>query len=175
MARHRAGSARFSSRDESGAALVEMALVLVLLVMLLVGTISAAVAFGRHNSIQNAAREASRYGATLPGTVDLAWLQSVVGVAKAAASGDLAAAVPGQYICVAIGNGYLGGNSFQSATEVAGVPSSLLSDDCFAAPDGLPEGEMRVQVVTERDTTIQVVLFNADVTISADAAARYER
>jgi hypothetical protein len=154
--------------DDRGAALVETALVLVLLVMLLVGTVTAAVAFGRDNSIQNAAREASRFGATLPGPVDTTWLQTVRDVARAAASGDLDTSVSGQFICVAHGDG----SAWESLTDTGGVEAEP-DAQCFA--DGRPAGEVRVQVVTQRESTIQAVLFNFDATLSADAAARYER
>ena len=53
--------------------MIELALTLTLLMMLLVGTVTSAIAFGQQNSIQNAAREASRFAATLPGAVDLGW------------------------------------------------------------------------------------------------------
>lgn len=155
-------------REDTGAALVETALVLVLLVMLLVGTVTAAVAFGRDNSIQNAAREASRFGATLPGPVDTAWLQSVRDVARAAALGDLDSSVPGQFICVAHGDG----SAWRSLTDTSGTEAEPDSQ-CFS--DGRPAGEVRVQVVTRRDSDIQVVVFDMDVTLDASAAARYER
>ncbi len=155
-------------RDESGSALVEMAFVLMLTMMLLVGTITAAIAFGRDNSVQNAAREATRFGATLPGPVDVAWLQTVRDVARSAASGDLDSDVSGQYICVAL----VGGGSDLRLTDAGGIETTS-SSECFS--DGRLADELRVQVITERDTTIQAVVFNVDVTLSSNAAARYER
>jgi Flp pilus assembly protein TadG len=148
--------------------MVEMAMVFSLLIMLLVGTVTAAIAFAQNNSIENSAREASRFGATLPGPVDNAWLQTVRDVARAAAQGELDPSDPGQYICVA----FINGASIQSLTETGGAvayPGTV----CFS--DGLPADEIRVQVVTQRDATIQAVLFSADVTLSAPAAARHER
>jgi hypothetical protein len=161
-----------TGRDEReasrGAALIEMALVLPLLLMLLVGTVTAAITYGRANSIQNAAREASRFGATLPGPIDAAWLGTVRDVARAAASGDLDAAVGGQYICVA----YVDGTGNTRLTDTGGVEASAASE-CFA--DGRPAGEPRIQVVTSRLSPIQVVFFSLDVDLQAEAAARYER
>ena len=52
-------------RQERGAALVEMALVLPLLIMLLLGIFAAARGWQVHNVLDHAAREAARYGATL--------------------------------------------------------------------------------------------------------------
>jgi hypothetical protein len=57
-------------------------------------------------------------------------------------------------------------------TDTGGVEAEP-DAQCFA--DGRPAGEVRVQVVTQRESTIQAVLFNFDATLSADAAARYER
>ena len=154
---------------DTGAAMIELALVLILLVMLLVGTVTAAVAFGRGNSIQNAAREASRFAATLD-EVDTK-LSQVIDVAKAASSGDLDPSAPGYYVCVA----HIGPDGNSRDTE--GSPP--LFDDIEGEPlcyvDGRPDDEPRVQVTAGRDTTINAIVFSADVTLSAQAAARYER
>jgi hypothetical protein len=144
--------------------MVELALVLVLLVMLLVGTVSAAVAFGRGNSIQNAAREASRYAATRDDVSNN--LSEVIEVAIAASSGDLGTGV--YYVCVA----YVDGSS--NVRETEGIPPSLPGDDsCYS--DGRPAGERRIQVTAGRETTIDAVIFSVDVPLSTEAAARYER
>lgn len=159
---------RLTPADDRGAALVEMALVLPLLLMLLVGTITAGIAYGQRNSMQNSAREASRYAATLPGPVDTAWLQTVRDVTRAAATGHLGATVPGQFICVA----YVNGGSTTSLTDLGGI-DSLSGDQCF--DDGRPGNEARVQVVTSRLARIDGALFRWDVTLRSEAAARYER
>ena len=164
----RAPRARGGTRNDAGAAMVEMAMVLSLLVMLLVGTVTAAIAFGQNNSIENSAREASRFGATLPGPVDTTWLQSVRDVARAAAQGALDPSDSGQYICVA----FINGASIMSLTDTAGV-EAYPGTACFS--DGLPADELRVQVMTQTDATIEAMLFSIDVTLSAPAAARYER
>jgi len=154
--------------SDRGASMVELALTFALLVTLLIGTVTTAIAFSNNNSIENAAREASRYGATLPGPINLSWLQDVRNVAKAAAQGDLDATVDGQYICVA----YVDGSSNQRLTETAGVEASS-NGRCFN--DGRPASEARIQVVTRRTGLIQAVFFSMDVTLEAPAAARYER
>lgn len=165
----RGANRRFRNREsqrDAGASMVELALVLVLLVMLLVGTVSAAVAFGRGNSIQNAAREASRFGATLPGAADAAWLDEVRDVARAAANGDLDASVPGSVVCAAFidkDDNALSKNDDSMTTS---------STPCFS--DGR-SGEPRVQVAVQRDTDFQVIVFSTDLTLSAEAVARYER
>lgn len=152
--------------SDTGAAMVELAFVMVLLVMLLVGTVSSAMAFGRDNSIQNAAREASRFGATLPGAADAAWLQQIRDVARSAASGDLDASVPGSVVCAAF-------------IDADNNPISLDDDSMTTSPtpcftDDRPD-EAKVQVAVQRDTEFQAIVFSTDITLTSDAAARYER
>lgn len=159
-----------TARQESGAAIVELAFVLTLLSMLLVGVVTSAIAFGRDNSIENAAREASRYAATLPGPVDTSWLRDVRDVARSAALGELDSSVPGQYICVA----QYDGSAWTRLTETGGVEGPQPdAQSCFT--DSLPVDQPRVQIVASRDTTIGVAFFSMDVTLEGEAAARYER
>jgi len=162
-------SGRHRRSRDSGAALVELAFVFALLSALLVGVTTSAIAFGRNNSIENAAREASRYAATLPGPIDTTWLRDVRDVARSAALGELDPAVPGQYICVA----QYDGASWTRLTDTNGVEGSPDSQPCFT--DTLPADQPRVQIVTGRDTTIGAALFSLDVTLEGEAVARYER
>jgi len=158
-----------SPRD-SGAAMVEMAIAFGVLVTLLVGTVTAAIAFSQQNSIENAAREGSRFGATYPGDpTTTAWLQDVLDVTRAAGVGDLDTTVPGQFICVA----YVTGGSAKALRQTGGgapVPSNA---ECYS--DGLDATELRVQVMTGRDSQIQGVFFSVDLDLRSQAAARYER
>lgn len=153
---------------DSGAAMVELAFVLSLLVMLLVGTVSAGVAYGRNNSVENAAREASRYAATLPGPVNTTWLQDVRDVARAAAMGNLDASVDGQHICVA----HYDGSDWTRLTDTNGGETTGTTA-CFS--DNLPADQQRVQIVGRRDAKLNVVFFSMDVTLEGEASARYER
>lgn len=146
-------------------------MVITLLAMLLVGIVTAAVAYGRGNSIQNAAREASRYGATLPDGGSLTWFEDVRDVARSAATGDLDASVTNEQICVAFVSE---DDSAVRLVDVGGVDGGVVNGSCF--DDGRNgNGEARVQVVTQRDSPINAVLFSVDVTLEAEAAARYER
>jgi hypothetical protein len=155
-------------RQDSGAPLIEMAMVFGLLAMMLVSVIASANTFGQKNSVENPARETSRYAATLPGPVDTSWLRTVRDVARAAAQGELNASVPGQYICVA----HINSAAIQSLENNGGVKTES-GTECFSG--GLPADEVRIQVVTRRDTKIQGVFFSVDVTLDAPAVARYER
>ncbi|MDX1448736.1 MAG: TadE/TadG family type IV pilus assembly protein [Acidimicrobiia bacterium] len=164
---------------ERGAALIEAALVLPMLLMMLLGTVTASIAYGQQTSLQTAAREASRYGASLPvtGGMDV-WLRDVLSVARNAAAGDLAPNVPGQFLCVAYV--YPAGSTVNDRTtrltQTNGVLGSVTSGPtatCF--DDGRPASERRVQVVTSRRSTIQAIAFDIDVTLRSTSAARFER
>ncbi len=155
---------------------MEAAFVTPMLIMLLLGTVTAAVAYSENTSLQTASREASRFGATLPvnGNLD-GWLVEVLEVAKAAGGSDLSNGAPGQYICVAYV--YPAGAAVSDRTtrrvQIAGVTGAPTQQTCFN--DGRPNDERRVQVVTQRSTTIQAVLFSVDVDLSTPSAARFER
>lgn len=156
------------ANSDRGASMLELALTFTLLVTLLIGTVTTAIAFSNNNSIENAAREASRYGATLPGPIDGPWLRDVRDVARAAAQGDLDSTVDGQYICVA----YVDATNNRRLEDTGGS-EAFDNSQCFS--DGRPASESRVQVVTRRTGQIQAVFFSMDLTLEAPAAARYER
>src|SRR5690242_4079085 len=59
---------RLALKSERGAALVEMAIVLPLLMMLLMGIMTGGLAIDHKINLTNASREAARYGATVPQT-----------------------------------------------------------------------------------------------------------
>jgi Flp pilus assembly protein TadG len=154
---------RDRSRRDSGAALVEMAFIFSILAMLLIGVVTSAIAFGQKNSIENAAREASRFAATAP-DVDDDWLRAVRDVARSAAQGDLDPSVDGQEICVAH-------SGYGMLVDDGGVETFFPGVLCY--PDSL--SDVRVQVETQRDTQINAAFFTVDVTLTAPATARYER
>lgn len=168
-----------SSARERGAALIEAALVLPMLLMILLGTVTASLAYGQQTSLQTSAREASRFGASLPVTSGLdVWLRDVLKVARDAAVGDLAGSVPGQYLCVAYVHpaGSTPNDRTTRLTEINGVLGSVTSGPasiCF--DDGRPSTERRVQVVARRTSTIQAIVFDVDVDLQATSAARFER
>jgi len=153
-------------QQDRGAAMVEMAFIFTVLVTLLVGVVTSAIAFGQKNSVENAAREASRYAATYPGPVDNAWLSTVRDVARSAAQGNLDTGVDGYYICVA----HTGSGQKLVDTNVTPAPPTP-PGTCY--DDGLSDS--RVQIVARRDTQINAAFFSVDVTLNAPATARYER
>ena len=69
-------SRRRLRRGERGASAVEFALIIPLLVMLLLGTITAGLVYADHVSLTNAAREGARYGAAAD-AASTSWASSV--------------------------------------------------------------------------------------------------
>src|SRR5207245_5966279 len=95
-------SERIAGHDERGAALVEFAIALPLLMALVLGMFSGAVAYNRKITLTGAARDAGRYATTHPvtGTVG-AWLTDVAQFTASNSQGELDPGSAGRYICVA--------------------------------------------------------------------------
>jgi hypothetical protein len=161
--------------DQRGAALVEMALVLPLLLMLLLGIVSAGIAYNHQLSLTHAARESGRHGATLPvtnfGSMS-AWLDVVAQRAMDDATGSLDPGVPGFFLCVAYvhPNGTTALDSTQSRT--GGTTGSYAGSSCFT--DGRPADERRVQVVVARDVDFNALVFETTLTLDSEAVSRFE-
>ncbi len=145
-------------RGERGNVLVEFVIVLPIVVALVLGILSFGTAHEQKMSLTNAAREAARFGATLPASSGN-WLQQVQDVAVASATGDLAAGVPGRSICVALNNG-------SSWTSTNG------STPCFS--DGRPSAEARVQVFVARSGKLETFFWSRTTTLTGRAVVRYE-
>lgn len=165
--------------DSRGASLVELAFALPLLIMLLVGMVSAGVAYNNQLALTHAAREAGRYGATLPvnpGTMDN-WLETVINQTVADATGTLDPGVPGRFVCVAYvhpnGTG-AGDTTTRRILNTSGLQPSEGGQQCFTGGDGRPPEERRVQIVVRRDTEFSVVFFSSTLTLDAEAVNRFE-
>jgi hypothetical protein len=178
-----------ANRSERGASAVEFALVAILLFMLVFGIISSGFAFSRKISLNDAAREGVRLGATLPIGNDTqvpdAWFDAIAARTIDSAAGDLAESWEGQYVCVA----YIGyGSPLTSSTdrtrkrEKSGTNPATYSNGsasnpatwCFDDGRGSNPDERRVQVVARRQTRFDVILFGANLTLDSPAVARYE-
>lgn len=163
---------------DRGASLVELAFALPLLVMLLVGMVSAGIAYNNQLALTHSAREGGRYAATLPVTNFASpsmenWLDEVAAQVIEDATGSLDAGVAGRYICVAYvhPNGSLSTDLTKSRVEdSSGV--TYPSSPCFA--DGRPNDERRVQVQVRRDSDFDVVFFSATVNLDSEAVNRFE-
>lgn len=158
-------------RDESGASLVEFALVLPVFMMLLLGMLTGGLTYSRKLSIAQGTREGARYGATLPITAALptdAWLDKVAGVTISSSDGELAPEQAGQSVCVA----YVPASGTPRRRQQVGTAVSYSSDRCITS-DGR-DGETRVQVVAGRLSTLEALVFSRDLSLRSHAVARFE-
>lgn len=165
--------------SEGGTSMVEFALVLPIFMALVLGMFTGGIAYNQKLSMTNAAREGSRYAATLPisSTASMsAWLDSVATVAVDAASGELASGTPGRVVCVAYvyPSGTTAGDQTAKRMQTAsGTTYSYASSDrCFN--DGRPDTERRVQVQIQRDTRIEAIIYSSDLTLTSKSVARFE-
>lgn len=161
-------------RHDGGAALIEMALVLPILIMLLVGTVSAGIAYNHQLALTHAAREGGRYGATLPVDSMSGWLDIVIDQTVQDATGALDDGVPGRYVCVAyVHPAGMSANDMTARRELMADSSTAdASAPCYS--DGRPDSERRVQVVVERNNEFSVVFFSTTLTLDANAVNKFE-
>jgi Flp pilus assembly protein TadG len=174
-----------------GAALVEFAIVLPLLLMLAFGILTGGTAYEQKLAITHAAREGARYGASVAqdqvftsGT----WATTVQQVVVDRASGDLDLSASGQSVCVSLVEGSSGaGNgvlvvSPSSNPPTANVQSSYTtrsdgSSPCDSAetyPTTATDQGRRVQVRVSRPGKLEAVAFTVTMTLTSKATSRYE-
>ena len=161
-------SSRGRRRADRGASLVEFALIMPVLFMLVIGMITGGITMSRQNSVENAVREGTRFGAVNPNDVLATYLQQVLAQVENAATGDLADSVAGKQICVA----FINETGSVTSLRKAGATTSTGTTQCFS--DGRTN-EARVQVRAERDSEIQGVFWTVDVDLDSQSVTRYER
>jgi hypothetical protein len=83
--------------------------------------------------------------------------------------GELGTSIPGQYVCVAL----LGPPGTPRRLEETAGSDAFGNSECFS--DGRPAGESRTQVMVRRDTELLVAYFSTDITLTGQAATRFER
>lgn len=177
---HRGAGRRLSdltSRPERGAQLIEFALILPILLSLLFGIVTGGLAFSHNLSIDNAARETGRFGATLPVNGDLtAWLNQVADVAINTSTGTLDDGVPGRVVCVAyvFPDGTLAQDQTMRIVEDAAGVRTTAAQPCLVN-DGRPSDERRVQITVQREADLIVFYFNRTLTLDGQAVSKFER
>lgn len=176
--------ARTRCDGERGATLIEFALILPIVVMLLVGVVSAAGAYQKDLSLSNGAREGARYGATLPvanfatatSPID-AWLDDVANTAVHAVDDGLPSGTSGRTLCVAYV--YPSGTDTNDQTtkrfeDASGQLTYSTGSAATCFTDSRPATERRVQVVLTRGVTLDAYLFKTTVTLTGKSVARFE-
>ena len=164
-------------RGDEGVAVVEFALVLPVIVMLLLGMITAGVAWNEHLALGSAARVSGRYGATLPmstySTVDL-WLDALAEKAIDAGEGELDDGQAGRMVCVAYVHpaATTPSTATRSRTENAAGAVSYANTSCYT--DGLGSNDQRVQVVLEKTGTLNAGIWGKTITLRRQVVYRFE-
>ena len=174
---HKASVGRWAAlRDERGAQLIEFALILPILMSLLLGIVTGGIAFSHNLSIDNAARETARYGATLPVNGNLpTYLNQVADVAIRTSTGTLDDGVPNRVVCVAyvFPDGVFPHDRTMRIVEDAAGVRTAANQPCLA--DGRPDDERRIQVTVARDADLVVFYFTQTVNLTGQSVARFER
>jgi len=170
---------RSGTKREGGASLVEFALLLPVFSLLLFGMITGGITLTRQNSVENAVREATRFGAVnplgSPVNVEM-YLGEVLDQAQAAATGDLSDGTPGKTLCAAFVDE--DGVITQTIEDASGArttatdsPPTSPTSLCF--DDG--RSDERVQVTAQRESDIDGVIYAQTVTLTSRSVTRYER
>lgn len=156
-------------RHDRGAAAVEFALVVPLLLMLLMGVVSASLAYNDKLSISNAAREAARLGAALDYSADpSAWANSVQTRVQQTYFNE-ASSLPTSRICVQL---------VSDTGTVLATPSSQGSScgDAPAVPTDMKSGSCVVKVWLQKPQSIYLAVYPVyNFNISASSVAFYGR
>lgn len=156
---------------DTGVAVVEFALVLPLLLLFLLGIVTAGIAYNQKQELTHAAREGARYAATLPASQTFpsgTWATNVRDLIVERSDGELTA---GQ-VCVSLVNG---------ATATVVAPSANYStsgSECIpgqAYPTSATDDGTRVQVVVTKPATIELGVFGSiAVTLTSKATSKSE-
>lgn len=173
------------AQGDDGVAIVEMALVLPILVVLMLGMFTGALAWNQSQALGQGARVAARYASTvpLPADVDPAlpstlepWLEDLANRAIAASEGAMGAGVVGREVCVAYVDprGTVGGAADHTASLVmdeAGE-TTVASEPCFDDEQGVTA--RRVQLELRRDSHIDTGFYRVPLELRRVAVYRYE-
>lgn len=152
-------------RSERGAAAVEFALVMPLLLMIVFGLITTGLAFTDHLSATNAVREGARYGAAA-NISTAGWATSVRDRVKDVYFNE-GETVTNDQICVSLVKAD-GTTAYQYAGTNCGTAPTL--------PTSMAAGSCAVLVWMERPQTIQLLIFpDLDLEIGAKSVAYYGR
>jgi len=169
---------RVCGRGDRGAAVLEFAIVLPVIMVLMLGMVSGATVWNQSQSLTHGGQVAARFGSTVPLPANLAndmddWLDAIIDRAIAASTGTMDAGVPGRAICVAYvdPNGAAADKTQSRRISAAGV-RTLATTECF--DDGQGTTAKRVQVMMERTGTIEIGFQNQTLNIRRTVVYRYE-
>jgi Flp pilus assembly protein TadG len=166
--------------DDTGAALVEFALVFPLLVVMMLGIVTGGLTYNQKLQVTHAVREGARYGATIPAgqnwTGSGTWASNVRDLVIERSAGDLT----GAQVCVALVE-----NTSATTTVVVsatGKPQANFTTNTDASPcytEAYPQfnsndNGRRVQVRATRPAVIDLAFSRIDIQLVGQATARAE-
>jgi hypothetical protein len=168
------------SPEDRGVAIVEMALILPILVVLMLGMFTGALAWNQSQALGQGARVAGRYAATLPLPVPTgtqtqtqandAWLDGLIDRAVASAEGQVGSTVAGRAVCVAYVDP--GASLTMSRTLTGASTRTSSTSPCFE--DGQGASAKRIQVELRRDGHIDTGFYRVPLELRRSAVYRYE-
>ncbi len=97
------------------------------------------------------------------------WLPRVGALTISSSDGELEPDKPGRYVCIA----HVPATGSATKWEVTGAATAVQSAGTCIADDGRA-GETRVQVVAERSSRLEALVFSRDLTVGSHAVARFE-
>jgi hypothetical protein len=169
-------ASRKPGRDDRGGILVEFGLVVPIFVMVILGAVTTGLGYNTNNSLNNGAREADRYGATLDIDGDLhTWLGLVADAAVLSTSGEISEGVESREICVAYVHPEGTAPTDSTTALLRDGAGEVIASGATCFDDGRASSERRVQVLLGRDAEIQAVVFETSIGLEATAVVRYER
>lgn len=159
------GSRSRTSRigGDSGAAMIEFAIIAPLIFALILGLVTGGVSLSRKNSMYNAVREGARLGATLP--EDTNWATSVRDRVVANSGGALNTS----QVCVKL---------IRRGTVTDAVRRSTPATCPFGgepATTNIPVGECAVKVWANRSSDLEAIFVSRALTLQVSSVSRYER
>ena len=164
------------AHGDRGAALVEFALIFPIFMSLILGMVSAGLAYNRKLDMTHATREGARYGAALADdevfTAPATWATTIRDVVVARSAGDLKI----DQICVALVSGTGVGTATTTDFVWKGSNSgAVVGSTAGRYNDGTTDASQhRVQVLSRRPDRIQALVVGWNVTLSTRATSQHE-
>lgn len=162
---------------DSGAAAVEFALLFPLFLAIVFGIIDMGFGFNQKINLTQAARETSRYGATLSlnasavppavvGTPDT-WLQKVMTVALSSGGSDLDSSRSGRFVCVA----YIVGGTQRKAVVTTSNTPTISTGTCGLSTTRTDD---RIEVQMRSDTLVDFLFLGGKITVGGSSVTHFE-
>lgn len=167
-----------TARGEDGAAVVEFALVLPILVIVVLGIVTGGMSYSNAIGVQNAVREGARFGATGDVT-QVTWADDVITRVRTTQFDDgTTAADSSTSVCAQLFKAPSTVSAWECSIGQQGGPALTMpasASDEPAVPAGLSAGVCVVRVLAAREFEINGGIASWSGTITRGSTALYER